>query len=114
MDYINALHDNAEAHRVHPNCFPSPEEVGLDAEFARKAFDYFEQALALAEDDVVRARVGKASICAYKAMIVTSDDLEAEERTQLIDRYIALCQRHQMTHATEHLLASDYFEELKS
>ena len=114
LDYINALHNNAEARRVHPGCFPSPQEVGLNAEFARKAFDYFEQALALAEDDVVRARVGKASICAYKAMIVTSDDLEAEERTQLIDRYIALCQRHQMTHAAEHKLASDYFEELKS
>ena len=83
------LHDNAEARGVHPGCFPSPQEVGLDAEVARKTFDYFEQALALAEDDVVGARVEKASICAYKAMIVTSDELEAVERTQLIDRYIS-------------------------
>ncbi len=113
LDCINMLHDNAEARGVHPGCFPSPQEVGLDAEVARKTFDYFEQALALTEDDIIRARVEKASICAYKAMIVTSDELEAVERTQLIDQYIALCQRHRMTHAAEHKLASDYFEELK-
>ena len=113
LDYINALHENAEARGVHPGCFPSPQEVGLDAEYARKVFDYFEQALVMADDDVVRARVEKASICAYKAMIVTGDEMEPVERSKLIDRYIDLCQRYQMTHASENKLASDYFEELK-
>lgn len=114
LDYINMLHDNAEAKGVHPNCFPVPEDVGLDTEMSRKAFDYFEQALTMADDDTVRARVEKASICAYKAIIVAGGELMDEtERAQLIGDYITLCQRHQMTHAAERKLASDYFEELK-
>ena len=112
LDYINMLHDNAEAKGVHPNCFPSPEEVGLDAEISRKAFAYFEDALALADDDDVRARVEKASIPAYKAMIVVGGEMEKAERQKLIDHYIAICERFQMTHAAEHKLASDYFKEL--
>ena len=113
-DYINVLHDNAEAKGVHPDCFPSPEGIGLEAEISRKAFDYFEQALALADDDVVRKRVEKASICAYKAMVVAGGEMmAAAERAELIDRYITLCQRYQMTHAAERKRASDYFEELK-
>ena len=114
FDYINLLHDNAEARGIHPSCFPLPQEVGLDAEFARKVYDYFQRAIGMADDDIVRARVEKASICAYKAMIVTNDEILPAERTQLINGYITLCQRYEMTHAAENRLASDYFEELKS
>ncbi|MCZ6679760.1 MAG: DUF4838 domain-containing protein [Candidatus Poribacteria bacterium] len=114
LDYINMLHDNAEAKGVHPNCFPSPEEVGLNPEISQKALDYFEQALALADDDVVRARVEKASICAYKAMLVAGGERTDAARAQLVDSYISLCQRYEMTHAAEHQLASDYFKALKN
>ena len=112
LDYINMFHDNAEAKGVHPNCFPSPEEVGLDAEISRKAFVYFEDALALADDDDVRARVEKASIPVYKAMIVAGGKMEKAERQELMDCYIPLCKRFQMTHVAEHKLASGYFKEL--
>ncbi len=114
LDYINRLHDNADARGLHPGCFPLPHDVGLDAEFAREIFEYFERALAIADDDIVRARVEKASICAYRAIIATGDEIPPPERTQLIHRYITLCQRYEMTHAAENRLASDYFEELKS
>ncbi len=114
LDYINMLHDNADAKGVHPNCFPSPEEVGLDAEISQRALDYFEQALTLADDSFVRAWVEKTSICAYKAMIVAGGEMEAAERENLIDRYIELCERYQMTHASEGQLASEYFKELKA
>ena len=113
MDYIEMLHDNAEASGLHPGCFPSPEEVGLRPEISRKAFDYFEQALNLADDETVRARVEKASICAYRAMIDAGGPMEYAERKALIDQYITLCQRHNMTHAAEHKEASVFFEELR-
>jgi hypothetical protein len=113
MDYIEMLHDNAEKSGLHPGCFPSPADVGLRPEISRKAFDYFEQALNLADDETVRARVEKASICAYRAMIDAGGPIENAERKALIDQYITLCQRHNMTHAAENKLASVFFEELR-
>ncbi len=121
LDYINMLHDNADQSGLHPGCFPRPEEVGLNPEIARKAFEYFEQALALAEDDDVRERVEKASICAYKAMIEAGGYLQYRDGALcvsdlpkkydgLIDRYIALCNKYDMTHAAETASASDYFK----
>ena len=114
FDYIKMLHDNADAKNLHPGCFPSPAEVGLDAEISSRAFDYFEEALALADDAAVRERVEKASISAYKAMIVAGgEEIAGPSRQALIDRYMHLCERYQMTHASEHQLAADYFETLK-
>jgi hypothetical protein len=113
LDYIKMLHDNAEQSGVHPNCFPKPEEVGLRPEIARKALEYFNQALKLADDKAVRARVEKASICAYRAMIDAGGLIADAELKSLIDRYVTLCKRYNMTHAAEHKEASKFFEELK-
>ena len=114
LDYINMLHDNADAKGLHPGCFPSVEDVGLDAEIARKALDYFAEAYALATDDNIKARVEKASISAHKAMIVAGGELDAAERNALINRYIALCKRYQMTHAAETQLAEEYFKKVSA
>jgi hypothetical protein len=124
MDYINMVHDNAEQSRLHPGCFPTPEEVGLNPEIARKALEYFEKALALAENDEVRARVEKASISAYKAMIeaggylgYSDGALRASELPMecdgLVEDYISLCNKHNMTHAAETMPASDYVNLIK-
>lgn len=112
LEYVNMLHDNAEARGVHPNCFPSPAEVGLDAAIARKGMEYFDQALALATSDAVRARVEKASISGYKALIATQAWQDEGERREIARRYIELARRYGMTHAAEHQLAEDYFAEL--
>ena len=114
LDYVRMLHDNAESKGVHPRIKPTPEQVGLDQETVAKAMSFFEQALELAKDAAVRARVEKASICAYKAMIVSGGPMESRERAGLIERYIALAKRYGMTHVAEHRLAEDYFEELRS
>ena len=113
-EYLEMLHDNAEARGVHPNCFPAPEEVGLDADVARKGLGHFERALGLVADDEVRARVEKASISAHKAMIATEGWKDDREREELIENYVALCRRYGMTHASEHRLFDDYVEELRS
>ncbi len=113
LDYIEMLHDNAEESGVHPNCFPKPEEVGLRPEIARKALDFFNRALELAGDEAVRARVEKASICAYRAMIEAGGALTKAELKSIVDRYVALCLRYEMTFAAEHKESSQFFEELK-
>ena len=112
LDYLGMLHDNAEAQNLHPTCFPTPEEIGLDPEISRKALDYFAQALDLAPDDAVRARVKKASICAHRAMI-EAGGLEGAERAALIDQYITLGRRYGLTQVSERQPAEEYYAELK-
>ena len=114
LEYITFLHDNVEAKGLHPRCFPTPEDVGLDAESAQTIFDYFQRALALADKPEIRARVEKASIAAYKAMLVAGGDTEPQKRRVLIDEYIALCERYNMSHAAEQQAAEAYFKELRS
>ena len=114
LEYINFLHDNVEERGLHPRCFPTPEDVGLDAESSQTIFDYFQQALALAERPEIRARVEKASIPAYKAMIVAGGEMPSQKRQTLIDEYITLCKRYNMSHAAETQAAETYFEELRS
>ena len=114
LEYITFLHDNVEARGLHPRCFPTPEDVGLDAESSQAIFDYFQQALALAEKPEIRARVEKAAIPAYKAMLVAGGDAEPQKRQSLIDEYIALCERYNMSHAAETQAAEAYFEELRN
>jgi len=87
--------------------------VGLNPEMSRKIMDYFNKALALADDDVIKARVEKASICAYRAMIETGGDMPASEREAIIDRYIDLCKRYNMTMAAETIPATTFFEQLR-
>ena len=114
LEYITFLHDNVESRDLHPRCFPTPEDVGLDAESAQKVFDYFQQALVLAEKPEIRGRVEKAAIPAYKAMLVAGGDMESQKRQTLIDEYIALCERYNMSHAAETQAAEVYFEELRN
>ncbi len=112
LDYINFLHENVEERNLHPRCFPTSEDVGLDAESSQRVFDYFQQALALAENSEIQERVEKASIPAYKAMLVAGGEIAPKRRRTLIAEYIALCKRYGMTHAAEHQAAEAYFEEL--
>lgn len=112
LDYINFLHENVEAKNLHPRCFPSPEDVGLDAESVQRVFDYFQEALALAANSEIQARVEKASIPAYKAMLVAGGEIASQRRRALIAEYIALCKRYGLTHTAETQPAEAYFEEL--
>ena len=113
LEYITFLHDNVALRGLHPRCFPTPEDVGLDAESAQTVFDYFQRALALAEKPEIRARVEKAAIPAYKAMLVAGE-MASQKRQTLIDEYISLCERYNMSHAAEGQAAEAYFEELRS
>jgi len=123
LKYLNYLHDMADKKGVHPECFPTALESGLDQEVALKAMAWFEKAMDRAPDDVVRNRVEKASLCAYKALLATSGSTRysdgkcyldiPEEYATLIDDYIALARKHGLTRTSEHLAAEDFFTEIK-
>ena len=67
--FVRRVHDKAEASGRHHNCFGRLSDYGLDESDARAGLDAFAEALALANTDAIRARVEKASICAYKAAL---------------------------------------------
>ncbi|HPC16794.1 MAG TPA: DUF4838 domain-containing protein [Candidatus Hydrogenedentes bacterium] len=126
LDYLTMLHDNAEKKKVHPGCFPTAIGVGLTPEVSQKAFDYFQDALAKAGSDEVRARIEKASICAYKAMILAGggswkyEDGVCKRQwseprfANIVDRYIELATRYRLTMAAETVPFPQYVETLKS
>ncbi len=123
LDHLELIHDNAEKSGCHPGCFPRPEQVGLRPEICLKSLEYFDKALRLADDDTVRARVEKASICAHRAMIEVGGQMGYVDgavrltfpgrHDRLVDRYIALAKRHGMTMASERTTSAAYFEKMK-
>ena len=119
-DYINLLHDTA---RINTKSKPWVsfcgwrENFGLDDEFVQAGMKLFEQALRLADNEVVRNRVEKASICIYSAAIddayrwghTVLHDGKGEYDTRPIDpslaptrpyarKFFELCEKYGVTH----------------
>jgi hypothetical protein len=101
--YINRLHDQAEASELHPNCFGSAKDYGVDKSFAESAVAAFEEALALAESEEIQSRVEKASICAYRAVIEPVWTLDEEKKPDPamlqrcrmhVKRFFELCHKY--------------------
>lgn len=112
LDYLAYYHDLVGAAGVHPTCFPTESSLCINAESARRIMEYFQKALALARSEEVRARVEKASLCAYRAALsavsmhliydngVCRPDLAGLE-PDLLDRYAALCEQYGVTREDE-------------
>ncbi|MCC6489267.1 MAG: DUF4838 domain-containing protein [Candidatus Hydrogenedentes bacterium] len=108
LDYLKYYHDLVGAAGVHPTCFPTESALAINVESTRRIMEYFQQALALAKSDDVRARVEKASLCGYRAALsaaamrlvysdgVVRPDLSAFE-PNLLEHYAELCARHGVT-----------------
>ena len=104
LAYLKYYYNLVGAAGVHPTCFPTETSLCVNPRSARRIFAYFQEALALARSDAVRARVEKASLCAYRAALSASSmklvcrdgvcrpDLEGFDPS-LLDRYAVLCTR---------------------
>ncbi|MHC4181474.1 MAG: DUF4838 domain-containing protein, partial [Planctomycetota bacterium] len=100
--FIQRTHDRAEASGRHHNCFGRLADYGLDETDAQAGLDAFEEALSLAESDAVRARVERASVCAYKAALepVWYADKKSvkpeliEKMRPLARRFFQICEEH--------------------
>ena len=69
LDYLTWYHDTVDQAGVHPTCFPVESSLVITPETAPKIMAYFQDALQRAQSDAVRARVEKASVCAYRATL---------------------------------------------
>ncbi len=114
--FIELVHDTAEASGLHKNCFGSAGEFGIDESLAQTGLDAFAEAMELADDDVVRRRVAKASVCAYRSAIEPcwvldgAADLDPglEKRMRpLVKKFFGLCQEHGVTRVSEHQSVAD-------
>jgi hypothetical protein len=120
--FINLTHEHALASGLHPNCFGRAKDYAIDESIAQAGLDDFAEALELAENDAVRARVEKASICAYRAAlepiwyIKDKSDVDpalAERMQPLVKRFVELCEKYGVTNASENSKIETETERLK-
>jgi hypothetical protein len=121
--YLTYLHDNAEQSGFAPACFPMPFELGLNAGSAARIFAFFQKALKEAENETVRDRVEKASICACRAVLETAGHWELRygilravfpgKYGDVVNDYIALTKKHGETRAEEWQPIAHYYEILR-
>jgi alpha-L-fucosidase len=125
LGYLVRLHDRAESLGVHPTCFATPEELGLDADFAAEMMERFARARAVAEREGPEyvARVEKASIPAYRAMIEAGAPLGyvggAVRRVyphpyeNVVADYLRLAEAYGLTAPDERTSTAEFAERLK-
>ncbi|MDZ7292221.1 MAG: DUF4838 domain-containing protein [candidate division KSB1 bacterium] len=124
LKYLNFFHDHAEALGLHPICFASPKEVGLDPQVAERIFGYFSNALALADNVVIRERVEKASISAHRAMLETNVSFKyvdgklrrvyTGEHAQIAENYMTLSRKYALTMIDENTPYAKFEEMLQN
>ncbi len=99
--FITLTHDHAARLGLHHGYSGDAADFGIDGDIATAGLDAFAEALTRADDDVIRARVEKASICAYRAALEpffalsfdTRVDPELLERMRpLLERFTTLCE----------------------
>jgi len=108
--FINLTHENALASGLHPNCFGRAKDYAISEAIAQAGLDAFAEAMKLAENDTVRARVEKASICTYRAAIEpiwyiedksSVDPALAKRMRPLVKHFLELCKKYGVTHVSE-------------
>ena len=124
LEYLTGLHDRIGRLGTHPTCFPNEATLGSDQQWARDILAQFQKALAQAKSEEVRARVEKASLCAYRAALASVSmpltvadgvcrlDLSGFE-PGLFDRYAALCERYGVTMESELVPNAQYLGEYR-
>jgi len=118
IEYLEFIHQNAEQKGIHPACFATPRQLGLDREVALKLLSIFEKALRMAENETIRQRVEKISLSAWRTLLeasaafkVDGDRLKRvypEPYQNAVDRYIALAEKHKLTMPDERTRWSEF------
>jgi len=77
-EYIDIIHDAAEASGLHENCFGRPQQYGISPEVARRGLSVLEKAMDTADDDAIRRRLERETIGCYAVLVdpVTSPAMQ--------------------------------------
>lgn len=119
LEYLTLIHNNVEQKKLNARCIGSkPTDFGLDWNFANYIFEKFQEALAMADNEIIRNRVEKASICAYVAVIETfahdinepdkqRGDRNEEKYNSIVNRFIELAKKFDMRYYNESTLVKN-------
>ncbi len=119
------VHDHAAAAGVHPTCFATPAELGLDAAFAAELMERMAHARDIAERQgpPYVARVEKASLSAHRALLEAgapfgyADGAVRRQYPQpyadISDRYLRLADASGLTMPDERTTLADARERLR-
>jgi Domain of unknown function (DUF4838)/Glycosyl hydrolase family 67 N-terminus len=121
--FINLYHNHCQSQGIHRNCFGRAKDYAVDEQITRAAMDAFGEALTLADDEAVKARVEKASICAYRCAIdpawetphenaPVAPDLAAKVRPHA-RHFAELCAKHNVQMFNEHMTIDEALERLR-
>ncbi len=122
LAWLRREYEVAEKGGFHPDCGPSVERLGVTHDVAQEALGHFARAMEKADNDRVRDRVEKASISAYKAALLTApvswqyadgklNRVATDEGAVILDRYAALCRKHQMTMHSEGVTLEKFLQD---
>ena len=118
LEYLTTLHNNVETKHLSGQFNSSAPAIVGDSDFANYIFSKFEEAMKLADDDTVRNRVERASLCAYVAVIEMEkgDGADSVQRAKFIssDRdlkimktFFELAKKHGMKNYRETATSTD-------
>ncbi|MBX7259800.1 MAG: DUF4838 domain-containing protein, partial [Candidatus Hydrogenedentes bacterium] len=125
MDYLTYYHDLVQTSGTHPTCFPTESALCINRQSAQRIMAYFRDAMSRAQSDEVRARVEKASLCAYRAALSAvsiplhiSDGMCRPDLTSLdpdlLNRFAELCKKYGVTMEDEMTSIDTYIESQKA
>ena len=126
--FINLIHDKAEPIRDEGLAPKRPDQYGIDESVIQEGLKAFDQALRLADDEVIRNRVEKVSICAYALAVYDvwryaellhwnavegPLDPEVARRTRpYAKKLFELCVKHGVTRWDEQTFSTEYLYDL--
>jgi hypothetical protein len=113
-EFLDLTQENVLVKDLHRYCFGNALNYGIDETIAAKGMAFFADAMRCAENETVRSRVEKASMCAYRAAIdsvwerawmVPILPIEETDETlrlkALVDHFFRLCRKYGATELRE-------------
>jgi len=120
---LDLTHDIAITQGYEPTFWSTAEENGYDLNAALRLYEYMQEAIALAPDDVHRRRVEKIAIGAYKALIETTGALHYDDgmvradrppwMANRVDEYERICNEFGMDRDSEFSSLDGYLEDYR-
>ena len=124
--FIDLIHDKVESGGYHlTGSTKVCSEFGIDHATAKAGVEIFDEALKLAENETVRLRVEKASLCALRAAVDPLRSIDSKEGLAKLDpalvewmrpqakRYVELCKKHGANLMTANTGVSYFHNRLK-
>ena len=115
--FLDRVHAAAQKSGKHHDCFGTASDYGLTAELGRQGLSDFQEAMELAPDEVIRARVEKASIAAWRLVIEevataftegkTLSESQKDRICAPVEKLMALCRKHGVKMVAERMRTED-------